>query len=141
MARVSEAAKLYTPAQRVWQTVGDFDAIAGWHPAVLGCESASAGARSERRLDIGADAPVVETLEAHDDSRMAYRYTQAGGPLAAGGLAAELRVKPDDANSCTVEWSAELEPPPENADEGETVAAVRDFFRRGLEHLRFTLAG
>lgn len=140
MARVSEAAKLYVPADRVWDVVGDFEAIDRWHPAVLGCDAEREGTGRTRRLDIGAGARLVETLEAYDGERMAYRYTLREGPLPIGAMTAELRVKPDDANSCTVEWSAELEPEGE-AEEGAAIAAVRDHFRRGLEHLRFTLAG
>jgi len=140
MARVSEAARLYVPAERVWETVGSFADIDRWHPAVLTSESEAAGTQSERRLDLGADAPLVELLEAHDDERMAYRTRFREGPLPVSEMTAELRVKADDANSCTVEWSAELEPAP-GAEEGDAVAALRDHFRRGLEHLRFTLAG
>lgn len=139
MSRVSESAKLYLPAERVWQTVGPFTGIADWHPAVLRCDSGSQGIETERRLDLGDPQPLVERLQAHDDAQMAYCYTTTDGPLPVGQMKAELRVKPDDATSCTVEWSAELEQGDEA--EGAAIAAVRDFFRRGLEHLRFSLGG
>jgi hypothetical protein len=55
-------------------------------------------------------------------------------------LNAEIRVHPDDATSCTIHWSADLEPHGETPRDA-AVQEIQDFFRRGLQHLRFTLAG
>jgi hypothetical protein len=140
MALVSEAAKLYIPAGRVWRTIGDFGAIDDWHPAVISAERSDSGQTPERRLELGGPSPLVERLERQDDDARTLRTTLVEGPLGLAAMTAELRVNPDDASSCTVEWSAELTPA-EGVARDDAVAAVQDFFRRGLEHLRFTLAG
>jgi mxaD protein len=142
MARVSESAKLYVPAGRVWQTIGDFEQIQTWHPAVLGCETDRHGTLPQRRMDLAEAVPQVEQLEEQDDDKLHYRYSFVSGPLPVSEMQAELRVNADDASSCTIEWTAQLHPQDEVQDaEATAIAALRDFFRRGLEHLRFTLAG
>lgn len=139
MARVSEAAKLYVPAERVWETVGEFAGIDRWHPGVLTCEEDSHGTQAVRKLDIGAGAPVVERLSEHDDEAMRYTYVLVEGPLPVREYEATFQVHRDDATSSTIEWSATFEPAGVTPD--EAVAAVRDIYRKGLEHLRFILGG
>jgi len=137
MARVSESARLYAPAERVWEAIGEFGSIADWHPAVLSCELGSQGTHTVRTLDVGADDPVVERLDVHDPRAMRYTYTLEDGPLPVRDYRAALSVHRDDANSCTVEWNSEFQPTTD--DPGEAVEAIRDIYRKGLEHLRFTL--
>jgi mxaD protein len=142
MARVSESAKLYVPAERVWQTIGDFEQIQTWHPAVLGCETDRHGTLPQRRMDLAEAVPQVEQLDQQDDDNRRHLYSFVSGPLPVAEMQAELRVNADDASSCTIEWTAQLSPRDEVEDaEADAIATVRDFFRRGLEHLRFTLAG
>jgi hypothetical protein len=140
MAKVSEAARLYIPAERAWEAIGRFNDIASWHPMVLAGEASGSDKQPERRLELGDREKLVERLESHDDAARAYRYSVASGPLPVSEMTAELRVNADDARSCTVEWSAELEPDADTPRE-QAVAEIQNFFRQGLEHLRFTLAG
>jgi hypothetical protein len=140
MAKISEATKLYIPAERVWDTIGRFADIDSWHPLVLGADSAGSDRRPERRLELGDTEHLVERLEDQDDGRMTQRYSFRQGPLPVIEMTAELRVHRDDATSCTIHWSAELEPDGETPRD-QAVQEVQNFFRRGLEHLRFTLAG
>lgn len=139
MTRVSEAAKLYVPAERVWETIGDFAGIGQWHPGILACEESRHGTQLVRSLDIGAGAPLVERLSEHDDAAMRYAYVLLDGPLPVRAYEAALQVHRDDAASCTVEWNAAFEPA--GATPEEAVRVVRAIYRKGLDHLRFTLAG
>lgn len=34
MAKVSTSSRLMAPAETVWELIGDFNALADWHPAV-----------------------------------------------------------------------------------------------------------
>jgi len=140
MAKISEATKLYTPAERVWDAIGRFADIDSWHPSVLSAETAGSENRPERHLDLGDTEKLVERLESHDDRAMRCRYSYRAGPLPVSDLTAELRVHPDDATSCTIHWSAELAPD-DGTPRDQAVEEVRRFIRSGLDHLRFTLAG
>ena len=139
MARVSESARLYVPAERVWDKIGEFGSLADWHPAVLGCELATQDGRTVRKLDVGEESPVVERLDVHDPNAMRYEYSLVRGALPVRDYRAVLRVHPDDANSCTVEWNSEFQPASD--EPSEAVESVRKLYRTGLEYLRFILAG
>ena len=139
MPRVSESAKLYVPAERVWETVQDFAGIADWHPAVLACTEDWEGTQRLRRLDVGAAEPVVERQTESDDNAMRYSYVIERGPLPVRDYEASLAVHADDATSCTVAWEGRFEA--DGVPESEAVAIIQDIYRKGLEHLRFSLAG
>jgi hypothetical protein len=139
MTLVSEAAKLYVPARRVWETIGDFVEVARWHPSVHESEEDWDGAQRLRKLDILAGQPLVERLEDHDDDAMRYSYTIVSGPLPVRDYESTLSVHCDDATSCTVEWNGRFAP--DGAPEAEAVELIRGIYRKGLEHLRFTLGG
>lgn len=139
MAQVSEAAKLYVPAGRVWEILGDFVRIDRWHPGVQEATAGSDGTLRLRTLDIGADDPVVERLEDFDEKGMTYSYRLISGPLPVRDYTARIRVKKDNEESCTVEWHGQFAPDGVSAD--EAVEAVQSVYRQGLEHLRFALGG
>ncbi len=139
MTRVSESAKLYVPASRVWEVVGDFTAIADWHPGVLHCEEDREGTQVVRKLDVGAETLVVERLEDTDDEAMAYTYSLVSGPLPVRDYQATLQVVADDETSCTLHWSSAFEP--DGVSKSEAVAALQAIYRAGLDHLRFKIGG
>lgn len=139
MVEVSEAAKLYIPADRVWDVIGDFTAIGEWHPAILGCKTGLDGTQTTRELDVAADKPMVERLESLDEADMTQTYTMLSGPLPVRDYHATLKVNRDDANSCTIEWTGTFAP--DGASEEEAVEIIQSIYRKGLEHLRFRLGG
>lgn len=139
MTRVSEAAKLYVPAGRVWEIVGDFVRIDQWHPAVREATAGADGDLRLRTLETGAGEPLVERLEDFDEEGMAYSYTLISGPLPVRTYKARIQVKKDNEESCTVEWNGAFEP--DGVSENEAVEAVRSIYLQGLEHLRFALGG
>ncbi len=139
MPEVSEAAKLYTPAERVWETIGDFKAIDQWHPAVLRCKSGLQGTQTTRELDVAADEPIVERLEEFDEKAMMQTYSILSGPLPVRDYRATLQVRRDDANSSTVEWHGSFEA--DGVPDEEAVEIVQTIYRKGLDHLRFLLGG
>lgn len=137
MTRVEESAKLYIPAARVWEVIGDFGAIDRWHPSVLGCTEDWEGTQKRRRLDVGEDEPVVERLDEADDAAMRQAYTFVSGPLPVRDYTAVLQVHADDGNSCTVSWTGAFEPA--GVDPDTAVETIRGLYRKGLDHLRFQL--
>ena len=137
-AVVSESTRIYTPADRVWNWIGDFLNIAQWHPRVLSCRQSRAGTQKLRELDIGADAALVERLEHHSDAAMRYHYTVVSGPLPIKDAEGHIWVHADTAWNSTVNWELRFTPKGTRQD---AVAAVRDHVRAGLDSLRFSLGG
>ena len=137
-AVVSESTRVYTPADRVWNWMGGFLAIAQWHPRVLSCRQSRAGTQKLRELDVAAEEPLVERLEQHNDAEMSYQYTVVQGPLPVKDAEGRIWVHADTAWTSTVNWELRFTP---KGDRADAVAAVRDYVRAGLESLRFSLAG
>lgn len=134
---VSETARLYARASRVWETVGGFHTIAAWHPRVRGDKEDRDGTQKVRRLDVAADEPLVERLESHDDRAMRYDYSVISGPLPVREASGRLWITAERVGSCTVYW--ELRFSPAGVTRADAIKAVQDYIRAGLESLRFRL--
>lgn len=134
---ISETARLYTKASRVWETLGGFHTIAAWHPRVRSGREERHGTQKVRKLDLAADAPLVERLESHDDRAMRYDYTVMSGPLPIREATGRLWITAERGGSCTVHW--ELRFAPAGVTRAEAIKAVQDYVRAGLESLRFRL--
>lgn len=139
MTRVSESTKLYVPADRPWAVIRDFHALDRWHPLAQRCEASFEGTARVRKVEVGADAPLIERLEELDDDSMSQSYALVSGPIPVRDYLAVIRVKADDATSCTIEWSSTFEP--DGVSEEDAVATIQNIYRQGLDHLRFTLGG
>ena len=75
MSRVSLSLDLPVSAQRVWDTVGGFNNLAKWHPAVARSEENKSGNTTVRTLHLHGGASLVEQLEAIDNKAPSYSYT------------------------------------------------------------------
>lgn len=138
MAKVHESIKLYTPAERVWEVIGDFGAVADWHPLVRSCDEDWEGTMQLRRLGLpDQDEPLVERLLEHDDAERRYTYSIVSGPMPLADYVGTIHVNRDDAGSCTVEWSGEFRA--DGISDEEAVALVQRIYRAGLEHLKYRL--
>jgi hypothetical protein len=51
MAKVHLTTVLPVPARMVWDTIGGFNSLAKWHPAVARSDESKEGAATVRRLD------------------------------------------------------------------------------------------
>jgi hypothetical protein len=135
MAKVSLSTTLPVPARTVWDTIGGFNSLARWHPAVAKSEETKEGSATVRRLTLHGGGSIVERLEAKDDRKRTYTYTIVSGPLPVAGYEARLHVAENkDGKGCTVEWSSTFEP--SGAPEPEAVKAIRGIYEAGFESLR-----
>ena len=134
MAKVSLSTELKVPAETVWATIGNFSALARWHPAVERSEEGKEGGAVVRKLTLRGGGSIVERLESHDDAGRSYSYSIVEGPLPVSAYKSRLKVsKGKDAGSCTVEWSSEFEPA--GAPESEAVKVVRGIYEAGFQNL------
>ena len=135
MAKVSLSTTLPVPARTVWDTIGGFNSLARWHPAVAKSEETKEGAATIRRLSLHGGGSIVERLEAKDDRKRTYTYSIVSGPLPVAGYEARLQVEENkDGKSCTVEWSSRFEP--SGASEPDAVKVIRGIYEAGFESLR-----
>ena len=133
MASVSVNQDLPVPAQMVWTTIGGFNALPDWHPAVENSELEKDGGNTLRRLHLAGGGEIVEKLEQIDDNERLYTYSILSGPLPVANYTATIRVKAT-AGGCNVEWSSEFDPA--GAPENDAVAAIQGVYEAGFENLK-----
>ena len=133
MANVSMTQDLPVPAQMVWATIGNFNGVPDWHPAVEKSEQVKEGGNMIRRLHLVGGGQIVEKLEKVDEKERLYSYSILGGPLPVANYTATIRVRETGAG-CSVEWSSEFDA--SGATENDATAAIRGVYEAGFENLR-----
>jgi hypothetical protein len=121
------------PAEKVWELIGGFNALADWHPAVENSELEEGG--HVRRLSLVGGGTIVERLERLDDDSFRYRYSIIDSPLPVADYVAELRVQKDDSGEgCEVQWSSEFNASGASVTDAEK--AIKDIYNAGFENLK-----
>lgn len=133
MTIVSMKQKLPVPAQTLWMTIGGFNALPDWHPAVEKSELDEIDKGTVRTLHLVGGGTIIEKLENVDDKERLYTYSILEGPLPVANYTATIRVH-DDNGGCTVEWASEFEP--SGAPEGDATKVIRGIYEAGFENLR-----
>ena len=72
MANVHVSTVLPVPARMVWDTIGGFNSLAKWHPAVARSEESKEGTATVRRLTLHGGGSIVERLEHFDNNERLY---------------------------------------------------------------------
>jgi len=141
--KVVEQISINAPADKVWATIRNFDALKDWHPAVA--ESPASKGNEEgsvRQLKLKGGGALTETLEGYDAAKMRYTYrAKDGGALPVTNYTSTITVKADGKGS-VVEWRGAFyrgfpnnDPPPDQNDEA-AVAAVTGVYKSGLANLK-----
>ena len=133
MASVSMNQDLPVPAQVVWQTIGGFNALPDWHPAVENSQVDDQGGEKVRTLHLVGGGEIIEKLQQVDENERLYSYSIVSGVLPVANYTATIRVKAT-ARGCNVEWFSEFDP--SGAPENEAVAAIRGVYEAGFENLK-----
>ncbi len=144
MAKSYASAVLPAPADRAWESVRDFDGLAGTHPGISASTIEDGRPASEvgcvRRLTLRDGSVVRERLVALDDTDRSYTYEMLEGPFPIRSYVATIRVRPiTSGQECFVEWYAHYD-----ADAAEEEQLDRTFsagvFATGLKGLHDVLA-
>ena len=139
MAHAAQSVELASPADRVWQLVGDFNSLHEWHPAVEEsrlnrADDEDGDGETQRTLELAGGGEIRERLEDSDDQQMQYRYSILDGPLPVENYVATIRVRADGVNRCTVEWTSDFDPV--GVKDAEAVQIIEGIYSAGLENLR-----
>lgn len=136
MSKVSMKTSIDAPVAKVWQTVGGFNTLPSWHPAVEQSELEGGGKR--RRLKLAGGGEILEEQLDRDEGKRSYSYSILSGPLPVANYRSTFAVREEKDGSATVEWSGDFEPVGPEADAVETIQQV---YRTGLENLRKMFGG
>ena len=114
-----------------WTTVGDFCAIADWHPAVEKCEENDVDGKKQRSLTLaGGGGTIVEELESRDDAGMKYTYKILSGPLPVANYVSTISVSPKGDGS-ELTWTGTFDA--KGASDADAEAAIAGVYEGGLK--------
>jgi hypothetical protein len=140
MAKVQMSTTLPVSAQTVWDTIGNFNALANWHPGVAQSEQTTTkDGATVRRLTLTGGGTIVERLERQSDKERLYSYSILESPLPVANYVATLKVRDEGGNRCAVEWSSEFEP--SGAPQSQAEQVIRGIYEAGFKNLKAMFGG
>lgn len=139
MAKIKMETKLAASADMIWKTIGGFNALPAWHPAVEKSESNGEIKGSIRTLRLVGGGTVIERLEHISNVERVYRYSIVDSPLPVANYAAEIRVIDNGDGTSKVEWSSDFEPV--NIPENEAARTIQGIYQAGLDNLKKMFGG
>jgi hypothetical protein len=124
------------PPDEVWQVIGDFCAIADWHPVIASCQIEAQGGGEILRILMTEDQGILrEQLLQMDEGARSYTYSILESPLPVSGYVSTLGVLDGDApDMATVVWASQFAA--EGMSEQEASAVIAGIYEAGLQSLK-----
>ncbi len=126
--RIQRWVSLPSLPEKIWAEIGDFGAMADWHPGITKTEVVDIEGETHRHLTLSNGGLLLERLV--ETGRLYYTYEIADSPLPLADHRATLSCVAEE-GGCHVFWSAVFEPTDPSADE-----IVSGFYEEGLRALR-----
>jgi hypothetical protein len=127
---VVERVDLNTGPEKVWALLGPFGG--DWHPLIADIKLIGTGVGTLRVIETIDGKQIIERLEAIDNTKRFYRYTNVAG-LAVSQYTGTLGVTPK-AGGCVVEWRAQYLPNGQGDIVVKTI--ISTLFKKGLDSLK-----
>ena len=127
---VAESVELAAPPDEVWSLIGQFGGA--WHPLTARVRLTGTGIGQLRTIQTLDGKEIVERLEAIDDAKRLFRYTNIAG-MPVSHYTGTLEVKPKGSGS-VADWRAQFLAT--NATDRAVKVMVSTLFRTGLESLK-----
>lgn len=138
MLNVNLSVSLASPAQKVWEVIGNFNGLPDWHPWVSRSvlEPAAPGVGRRVTIDGGkaGSRELTERLVAFDATKLEYAYTIIGGPTPFKDYVGWFRVIPNGPAQCTFEYRGEFRAAPGFTD-ADAVNRIQSFYEAAIGHL------
>ncbi len=121
------------PADVVWSDLRTFAGGERFSDQIDRMTLEGRGVGATREVVFTSGDRVVERLDAVDDASRTLEYAMVSGSMPFENYRGRMRVIPNDEGSCTVEWTATFDAPPEQADALRNL--VQNLFDEVLENL------
>ena len=130
---VSRETVINQPRDIVWETMGHFNALEKWHPAVV--SSQISGADVPTRLLILGDGSIVreELIDYRENS--AYTYKIVGGPFPVKNYISTISVEDVGGTRTRVTWKGSFDPA-DGVSRQESEKTMVGVYEGGLSNLK-----
>ena len=142
---VTESVELKAPADKVWDTIKDFDGLPKWHPGFSGDElvsGANGKAGTVRKLTIKDGPSFTEKLLSYDAAHHSYHYMIIESPLPIAHYSSTISVHAGGGGMTKVVWSGSFkrkntsDTPPEAESDAGVTKLIKGVYRGGLDNLK-----
>ena len=130
---VRQTVAVTAPPEEVWEVIGDFCAIAEWHPAVGQCARSEQNGVAMRTLTTVDGGVLVEKRVQYSDEGMSYTYEIVESSLPVANYVSTLAVM-DGADGSLITWSGEFAA--RDASDDQAIEAISGLYQAGLAALQ-----
>jgi uncharacterized protein YndB with AHSA1/START domain len=130
---VRQTVAVTAPPEEVWQVIGDFCAIADWHPVVGQCAQSEQNGVAMRTLTTVDGGVLVEKRVQYSDEGMSYTYEIIDSPLPVTDYVSTLAVMAG-ADGSLVTWSGEFAA--KGAPDEQAIEVISGIYQAGLAALK-----
>lgn len=148
--KINQSITIQAPPEAVWKVVGDFGAIARWHPDVAKAEASGGNVEgTTRTVTLKAGGTLSEGLDEWKADARTYTYRMSDPDLTAlpvSSYSATLTVTPDG-QGAKVSWIGRFyrgdtgNEPPENLSDEAGRTAMNRYVSDGLKGLKAAVEG
>jgi len=135
MPEVNLSTHLDVAPDKVWDLIGQFNALADWHPAIEKSSLEEGG--TVRKLSLVGGGEIVEKLIPSDEENT-YEYSILSSPLPVANYTSKIKVI-KDGDGAKVQWSSNFEP--SGASEQDAVNAIAGVYQAGFDNLKKMFGG
>jgi uncharacterized protein YndB with AHSA1/START domain len=129
---VRQTVAVTAPPEQVWQVIGDFCAIADWHPVVGQCAQSEQNGVAMRTLTTVDGGVLVEKRVQYSDEGMSYTYEIVESPLPVTDYVSTLAVMAG-ADGSLITWSGEFAA--KGASDEQAIEVISGIYQSGLAAL------
>jgi mxaD protein len=142
---VKKSITIAAPADKVWDTVKDFNGWTHWHPALASDEIVSGtnnAVGAVRLLTLKGGGTIKEKLLAYDETGHRFRYTILESVLPVSHYTSSVVVTSTGTNKTLVTWSGRFkrknpsDSPPDNENDKSAVDTISGVYQSGLDNLK-----
>ena len=131
MPKVTSETILPVSPSEIWRMIGEFNALAQWHPGVAKSVLEEGG--KIRRLSLVGGGEIVELLESHDDGGKTYSYSIVESPLPVKNYHATLKVEQNAEGRSQITWSSDFDPV---GSSEEALKTIQGMYQAGFDNLK-----
>jgi uncharacterized membrane protein len=134
MAAIIQRTTINAPAEEVWATIADFNALPSYVECIVGSEATGDLPGSERTVTFGDGSEVIERLEELDDEGMTLTYSVVDGAAPLDDYLSTVSVTPRGDDRCEIEWASTFDPAP--GEEEAVDAMIIGVYQEGFAGLK-----
>jgi mxaD protein len=127
-------ATISAEAGKVWETVGDFNALPKFVAAAIKSEMRGEGLGALRTLTLPDGQQIVEKLESYDAQAKTLEYSILSGPLPVQNYRSAMKITATGRDECTLEWSSSFTP--RGVSEDKAREAIEAIYVMGFDGLK-----